>query len=262
MKTTLRQRTAPKTLCAFTLIELLTVIAIIAVLAAILIPAVSAVRAKSRAAHSVSNLRQIGTSLNLYTSENKGYYPYVSISAADWNSSNPDQEPITGSQAWSKLLRNYLPQRGQSLQSVENLVFVCPNAEYFDAAGNTFEFNDTSRTYSATEALYGLRVLGSGRVTFDTKARRLAMSIIDPAKTILVIDAKQQTPQYASSRSGILWKLAQADLGASSPEQTVNIDFRQPGNEANALYADGHVGQISFDSKNEISEPTWTGRDI
>lgn len=261
MKTTIRQAASQRPNCAFTLIELLTVIAIIAVLTAIVLPALGGMRAKSRAAQGISNLREIGVSLNLYSAENEGYYPYVTISAADWNKAHPDQ-PLTGSQAWSKQLRDYLPQRGESLQSVENLVFVCPNAKYFNSSGKPFKFNDTSRTYSATEALYGLRTQGSGQVTYDTKSRRLALSIPDPAMTILVIDAKQHTPQFASSRSAILWEDAQPDLDASSPAQTASIDFRQPGYMANALYGDGHVGQVSFDNKSTITEASWKGREI
>lgn len=62
---------------AFTLIELLTVIAIIGILAAILIPTVGAVRAKAASAKSVSNLRQLGSALQMYLSDNKQITPTV-----------------------------------------------------------------------------------------------------------------------------------------------------------------------------------------
>jgi len=52
---------------AFTLIELLVVIAIIAILAAILFPVFTQAREKARQAQCVSNGRQIGTSLSMYT---------------------------------------------------------------------------------------------------------------------------------------------------------------------------------------------------
>ncbi len=58
----------------FTLIELLTVIAIIGILAAILIPVVSSVRESARQSQCASNLRQIGTAMHLYHSEN-GRFP-------------------------------------------------------------------------------------------------------------------------------------------------------------------------------------------
>jgi prepilin-type N-terminal cleavage/methylation domain-containing protein len=71
MKTTTHSRKSG----AFTLIELLTVIAIIGILAAILIPTVGAVRRTALKAQCASNLRQFGTSINLYRNDNKDFYP-------------------------------------------------------------------------------------------------------------------------------------------------------------------------------------------
>jgi len=63
MNTTSRQN------AAFTLIELLVVIAIIAILAAILFPVFAQARAKARQTACLSNQKQIGTSLMLYTQD-------------------------------------------------------------------------------------------------------------------------------------------------------------------------------------------------
>ncbi len=60
---------------AFTLIELLVVIAIIAILAAILFPVFAQARAKARQAACLSNMKQIGTAVMMYTQDYDEAYP-------------------------------------------------------------------------------------------------------------------------------------------------------------------------------------------
>lgn len=60
---------------AFTLIELLVVIAIVAILAAILFPVFSQAKASAKSAQCLSQLRQIGTSLQLYVTDHDDTYP-------------------------------------------------------------------------------------------------------------------------------------------------------------------------------------------
>src|SRR5437763_11637319 len=61
---------------AFTLIELLVVIAIIAILAAILFPVFAQARERARMSACVSNMRQIGSGLMIYTQDYDETFPY------------------------------------------------------------------------------------------------------------------------------------------------------------------------------------------
>ena len=61
----------------FTLIELLVVIAIIAILAAILFPVFARAREKARSATCMSNLKQLGLALEMYSSDYDDLYPWA-----------------------------------------------------------------------------------------------------------------------------------------------------------------------------------------
>jgi len=71
-----------KLLKGFTLIELMIVIAIIAILAAILIPSFIHARAQSQLAACESNIRNLGTSTEMYANDYNGNYPTTSVTGA------------------------------------------------------------------------------------------------------------------------------------------------------------------------------------
>ena len=106
---------------AFTLIELLVVIAIIAILAAILFPVFAQAREKARAISCLSNLKQVGIGLMMYTQDYDETYPIAAWQKVTGTGSNgrPTYAPTTTATCtWAAILQPYIKSGG---------IFQCPS---------------------------------------------------------------------------------------------------------------------------------------
>jgi prepilin-type N-terminal cleavage/methylation domain-containing protein/prepilin-type processing-associated H-X9-DG protein len=104
---------------AFTLIELLVVIAIIAILAAILFPVFAQARDKARAAACMSNCKQIGTAVMMYTQDYDEQYYWQ----RDWC-----EEDELGAGSWGPQYRSYIRWPIRHNVYIKNeAVFKCPS---------------------------------------------------------------------------------------------------------------------------------------
>ncbi len=115
---------------AFTLIELLVVIAIIAILAAILFPVFAQARDKARAASCLSNQKQIGLGVIMYTNDYDETYPmaYYYINGATSKA---------GYVHWTGMVEPYVKQMKSTTS-----VWVCPSHALKGFAPTNFTNNN------------------------------------------------------------------------------------------------------------------------
>jgi prepilin-type N-terminal cleavage/methylation domain-containing protein/prepilin-type processing-associated H-X9-DG protein len=237
----------------FTLIELLVVIAIIAILAAILFPVFAQARAKARQTACMSNCRQIGTGILMYTQDYEEVWPpfYSSIirsPAATYGGSN---------QYWPQLVTPYIQKvkgsgtSGQALIRDLQGVFICPDANYDEAAAAAQTLGTIS-SYGISDDIVDWYAPPGVRNSYEPRAMA---DVKNPSSALLIAESYDFNTPGKLPGSALLYSYFDIAPGSTTNGAVYSIDGRHsasyrkksvsqaadPQSINNVVFCDGHV---------------------
>ncbi len=275
----------------FTLVELLVVVGIIAILIAVLLPTLNRAKESAAQAKCLSNLRQIGIAVYMYTAENHGYFPSAARDQPYqrvedfiyWEPAGDRQPGLPIRSAAQGALVRYM---GGS-QSFDPKVWVCPSDDtsthqmlgfgtgynypfsytmnYFCEDGLTY---DTESNWAPDAATYIGGTLKWSRVRHPSDTvmvmEESSWSINDGCSMIVSVNMNGGTnPALAQLTPGPDWLSCRHDTKAHFPENNLvgnaeraaaipNLNGR-----GNVGFCDGHGEFVSRNFVQGIAGHHW-----
>ena len=229
----------------FTLIELLVVIAIIAILAAMLLPALGKARKAARSSTCLSNLKQLGTAIQMYAGDNNdvivngkvkqttGLWAYQTRWPAFISGYGGTSDSSTGPYGVKYVVGDMNPPNYKS-------VFLCP-----EAAGAVFASNASYKYF------WGGSYIGNNYLMPDTtvedkyqdRRRQFQMgSVSNPSGIRLLYDSNHCYEAIAVYGSNIRFPHGAGDTREVSGSSIVISEAAV----TNACFVDGHVQSLKL----------------
>lgn len=244
----------------FTLIELLVVISIIAVLMAIMMPALAKVRSQAATVVCKTQLKDLGTAMNMYITENNGKIP-------DSQPFNSAGQPVAGDKWFQKLAPYYnrsadytavLNNTGDNIYNYD--FFRCPTQAKF--AKQVISAGNNS---AGASGVYGCNIYFtnySNPDKYNTSYKynwRKASSIKMPAGLPLLGDVSMEAPANDGAKLGLGGWL----MRGAYPHPNAIVKYGWEGNlqrneydhfgpapnhegKTNYLFADGHTETLGI----------------